>query len=154
MNIGRTVKSIDDGIGNDFALVEIHPEMVEFVNPSMAHVGGPTGARDAVFGDPVVHTGHGLVIGTGGTPRPGLVTWEGADSGPEADGYGWGGASIFGDSGSPVRHADGVAVGNLTHLVIGAIDPPFNTAGTDISRIQEIAGVPLATASLVPDPLP
>jgi hypothetical protein len=154
MNIGRTVKSIDDGIGNDFALVEVRPEMVEFVNPSMAHVGGPTGARDSVFGDPVVHTGHGLVIGTGGTPRPGLVTWEGADSGPEADGYGWSGAAIFGDSGSPVRHADGVAVGNLTHLVVGPIIPPFNIAGTNISRIQEIAGVPLATASLVPDPLP
>jgi hypothetical protein len=150
MNIGRTVKSVNRGIGNDFALVEVRPEMREFVNPSMAHVGGPTGARDPVFGDPVVHTGHGLVIGTGGTPRPGLVDWEGA--GREADGYGWSGAAIFGDSGSPVRHADGVAVGNLTHLVVG-IFPAFIT-GTNISRIQEIAGVPLATASLVPDPLP
>jgi hypothetical protein len=154
MNIGRTVKSVNRGIGNDFALVKVRPEMVQFVNPSMAHVGGPTGARDPVFGDPVVHTGHGLVIGTGGTPRPGVVTWEGGERGPEVDGYGWDGAAIFGDSGSPVRHADGVAVGNLTHLVVAPDVLPAFIAGTNISRIREIAGVPLATASLVPDPLP
>ncbi|MGH2818860.1 MAG: hypothetical protein ACRDJS_10445 [Actinomycetota bacterium] len=154
MNIGRTVKSIDRGIGNDFALVEVHPQMVQYVNPSMAHVGGPTGAGDPVFGDPVVHTGHGAVIGTGGTPRPGLVTWEGAERGREVDGYGWDGAAIFGDSGSPVRHANGVAVGNLTHLVIAPNILPAFIAGTNISRIKEIAAVPLATASLIPDPLP
>jgi len=154
MNIGRTVKSVDRGIGNDFALVKVRSEMAQFVNPSMAHVGGPTGAGDPVFGDPVVHTGHGVVIGTGGTPRPGLVTWEGAERGREVDGYGWDGAAIFGDSGSPVRHADGVAVGNLTHLVIAPNVFPAFIVGTNISRIKKIAGVPLATASLVPDPLP
>jgi hypothetical protein len=155
MNIGRTVKSVNRGIGNDFALIKVRPEMVQFVNPSMAHVGGPTGAKDPVFGDPVVHTGHGLVIGTGGTPRPGIVTWEGADRGREMDAYGWNGAAIFGDSGSPVRHADGLAVGNLTHLVVapGRVPPLFIT-GTKISRIKEIAGIRLARASLVPDPLP
>lgn len=154
MNIGRTVKSVNRGIGNDFALVKVRPEMVQFVNPSMAHVGGPTGAKAPVFGDPIIHTGHGVVIGTGGTPRPGVVTWEGADRGREVNGYGWDGAAIFGDSGSPVRHADGLAVGNLTHLVVAPNVLPAFIAGTNISRIRRIAGVPLATASLVPDPLP
>jgi hypothetical protein len=154
MNIGRTVKSVNRGIGNDFALVKVRPSMVQFVNPSMAHVGGPTGARDPVFGDPIVHTGHGLVIGTGGTPRPGIVTWEGAERGREVNGYGWDGAASFGDSGSPVRHANGLAVGNLTHLVVAPDILPAFIAGTNISRIKRIAGLPLATASLVPDPLP
>jgi hypothetical protein len=154
MNIGRTVKSVNRGIGNDFALVKVRPQMVQFVNPSMAHVGGPTGAKAPVFGDPIVHTGHGVVIGTGGTPRPGVVTWEGVDSGREVNGYGWDGAAIFGDSGSPVRHANGLAVGNLTHLVVAPNVLPAFIAGTNISRIKRIAGVPLATASLVPDPLP
>jgi hypothetical protein len=154
MNIGRTVKSINRGIGNDFALVKVRPSMVQFVNPSMAHVGGPTGAKAPAFGDPIVHTGHGLVIGTGGTPRPGVVTWEGAERGREASGYGWDGAAIFGDSGSPVRHANGLAVGNLTHLVVAPNVLPAFIAGTDIARIKQIAGLPLARASLVPDPLP
>jgi hypothetical protein len=154
MNIGRTVKSVNRGIGNDFALVKVRPQMVQFVNPSMAHVGGPTGAKAPVFGDPIVHTGHGVVIGTGGTPRPGVVTWEGAERGREVSGYGWDGAAIFGDSGSPVRHANGLAVGNLTHLVVAPDVLPAFIAGTKISRIKRIAGLPLATASLVPDPLP
>jgi hypothetical protein len=154
MNIGRTVKSVNAGIGNDFALVKVRPQMVQYVNPSMAHVGGPTGSKTPVFGDPVVHTGHGTVIGTGGTPRPGVVTWEGADQGREVNGYGWHGAALFGDSGSPVRHANGLAVGNLTHLVIAPTAPDAWIAGTKISRIKRIAGVRLATASLIPDPLP
>ena len=154
MNIGKTVKSVNRGIGNDFALVKVRSSMVQFVNPSMAHVGGPTGTKAPAFGDPIVHTGHGAVIGTGGTPRPGIVTWEGAERGREVNGYGWDGAAFLGDSGSPVRHADGLAVGNLTHLVVAPDILPAFIAGTDIARIKRIAGLPLARASLVPDPLP
>ena len=36
MNIGTTVKSVDRGIGNDFALIDVRPEMEQYVNPSMA----------------------------------------------------------------------------------------------------------------------
>jgi hypothetical protein len=154
MNIGKTVTSVNRGIGNDFALVKVRSSMVQFVNPSMAHVGGPTGAKVPAFGDPIVHTGHGVVIGTGGTPRPGIVTWEGAERGREVNGYGWDGAAIFGDSGSPVRHVDGLAAGNLTHLVVAPNVLPAFIAGTNIARIKQIAGLPLARASLVPDPLP
>lgn len=153
MNIGTTVTSVDNDIGDDFALIEIYPEMVEFVNPSMAIVAGPTGSKSPAIPDPILHVGHGLVVGTGGTARPGVVTWLG-EEGTEATAYGWDGAASPGDSGSGVRAAAGDAVGNLTHLVVGTRYLPAFIAGTDIDRILQIAGAPLATASLVPNPLP
>lgn len=152
MNIGRTVISIDNGVGDDFALVEIHPEMTEWVNPSMAVIAGPTGTSAPAFADPVLHVGHGVAIGTGGTPRAGLTSWIG--EGSESGGYGWTGAANLGDSGSGVRSASGEAVGNLTHLIVGVPYAPANVAGTSIDRILQIAGASLSTASLVPDPLP
>lgn len=151
MNIGRTVTSIDNGVGDDFALIEISAEMREWVNPSMAVVAGPTGDTSPAFGDPILHVGHGVAIGTGGTPRAGIVTWLG--EGDEAGGYGWTGAASPGDSGSGVRTASGEAVGNLTHLIVGVPYAPADVAGTSIDRILQIAGS-VSTASLVPDPLP
>lgn len=161
MNIGTTVKSVDDGIGNDFALIDVRPEMEGFVNPSMAVVGGPTGSAAPTFGDPVVHVGHGVAVGTGGTPRAGVVSWTGADGNPvplvggadDANGYGWTGAGSPGDSGSPVRGAAGAAVGNFTHLVVGTAYAPAALAGTTIGRMVAIAGKPLAAAPLAPNPL-
>ena len=80
------------------------------------------------------HYGHGLVISTGGTPRAGVaLTWR-------ADAFGWDGAAIFGDSGSPVRVTDLKAAGNLTHLVVDAAWLPSFIAGTRIGKILEIAG--------------
>jgi hypothetical protein len=153
MNIGTTVKSVDNDIGDDFALIKINPEMLANVNPSMAYWAGPTGSAGPTFGTPIAHVGHGVGIGTGGTPRVGVVTWEGGQ-GSEASGYGWDGAATPGDSGSGVRAISGAAVGNLTHLVVGTDYLPAFIAGTDIDRILQIAGVPLATAGLLPDPLP
>lgn len=150
MNIGKTVKSVDGGVGNDYAFVEIRTEMVQYVNPSMAHFGGPTGAEAPLFGDPIVHSGHGLVIGTGGTPRAGLVTY---DEGSNGSAYGWDGAAIFGDSGSPVRHATGNAAGNLTHLIVDSRWLPAFIGGTTITKILSAAPAPLATAPPLPDPL-
>jgi hypothetical protein len=152
MNIGTVVKSVDNGVGDDFLLVQIDPEWYDETNPSMAHFGGPTGARAPAIGDPVVHSGHGLAIGTGGTPRAGLVAWLG--DGDEANAYGWDGEAINGDSGSAVRHLEGGAVGNLTHLVVGTNYLPAFIAGTTIDRMLQIAGQPLVTAPAVPDPLP
>jgi hypothetical protein len=150
MNIGTVSLSRNNGIGDDFALIDIYPEMQEFVNPSMAYFGGPTGSADPVFGDIVVHSGHGLVIGTGGTPRAGVVTYTGTGDGGSA--FGWDGAAMLGDSGSAVRNAFGAAAGDLTHLVVGTDYLPAYIAGTTISRMESFAG-PVTTASLVPDPL-
>ncbi len=153
MNIGSIVSSTNNGIGDDFALIEIYPEMVQYVNPSMSVVAGPTGTKSPAFGDAIVHTGHGAGVGTGGTPRAGVITWTGG-AGSEASGYGWDGAATPGDSGSGVRAATGQAVGNLTHLVVGTNYLPAYIAGTNINRILALAGVPLATSSLIPNPLP
>jgi hypothetical protein len=153
MNVGSIVKSVDNGIGDDFSLTKIDPAWYSSVNPSMAYFGGPTGTRSPAFGDPILHVGHGLGVGTGGTPRAGVVTY-GAGSGDAGEAYGWSGAANLGDSGSGVRHAAGPAVGNLTHLVVGTKYAPAYIAGTTINRMLQIAGQPLVTASLIPDPLP
>jgi hypothetical protein len=149
MVIGKTVKSIDGGVGRDFALVEIYPEMVQYINPSMAHWGGPQGTNANVAeGDPVVHSGHGLAMGTGGTPRAGVVTHV------ENTAYGWDGAAINGDSGSAVRHAAGPAEGNLTHLVVDTNWLPAFIAGTTAVEMERMAGVPICDAPIAPNPLP
>lgn len=151
MNIGTARFSVDSGIGDDFALIDIYPAMQQYVNPSMSYFAGPTGSGDPQFGDVVVHSGHGLVIGTGGTPRAGVVTYRGPGEGGDA--FGWDGAASPGDSGSAVRNVDGTAAGDLTHLVVGTDYLPAYIAGTTIARMESYAG-PVTTASLVPDPLP
>ncbi|GAA5124874.1 hypothetical protein [Haloechinothrix salitolerans] len=152
MNIGETVKSVDNGIGNDFALIDIYPAMQQYVTPSMAYFGGPTSKGDPRFGDLVEHAGHGLVIGTGGTPRAGVVVYRGSGENG-GDAFAWDGAATPGDSGSAVREATGEAAGNLTHLVVGDKYAPGVVAGTSIDRMLRIAGKPLATAPNLPNPL-
>jgi hypothetical protein len=162
MNIGTTVRSVDGGIGNDFALIDVSPAMEQFVNPSMAIIAGPTGQKAPVLGDAILHVGHGLVIGTGGTTRPGVVTYpnfpvvsdEFGQNQGDTNAYGWNGAVSPGDSGSGARAVSGEAVGNVTHLVVGTDFLPSTFVGTTIGRVLQIAGQPLSTASLVPDPLP
>ena len=155
MNIGRTVKSFNEEIGKDFALIEIYPEMVQYINPGMAYFGGPTGTNAApAVGDPVLHAGHGLGIGTGGTPRAGVVTYVGNGDHNFNSAYGWDGAAMLGDSGSGVRHANGLAEGNLTHLVVGTDYLPAFIAGTTAWYMEQLAGVPICYAPPVPNPLP
>jgi hypothetical protein len=162
MNIGKTVKSVDGGIGNDFALIDVYPAMEKYVNPSMAIIAGPTGTKPPRLGDPILHVGHGLGIGTGGTARGGAVVYPNApvfgdlfrQNKTDAAAYGWAGTVTPGDSGSGVRAVTGAAVGNVTHLVVGTKYLPAWNVGTTIGRMQKIAGKSVSTASLVPDPLP
>ena len=150
MNIGTTVKSVNNDVGNDFALIDVRPSMEQYVNPSMTYFGGPTGVGSPQPNDVVEHAGHGLVIGTGGTPRAGVVVYRGPGGGGDA--FAWVGAASPGDSGSAVRLANGQAAGDLTHLVVGGPYVPGNVAGTSIDRMLQIAGKPLATAPDGPDP--
>jgi hypothetical protein len=134
VNVGSVLTLRDNGIGDDFALVSVRPELNGWVDPTIALVGGPCGAYTGSGPETVWHTGHGLAIGTGGTPRAGVaLTWR-------ADSFGWDGAAIFGDSGSPVRVTDLKAAGNLTHLVVDTGWLPSFIAGTRIGRISQIAG--------------
>lgn len=153
MVIGTVKKIVNNGIGDDFALVEIYEGMQQYVTPSMAYFGGPTAAGDPQFGNLVEHAGHGLVIGTGGTPRAGVVVYRGEGDEAGSDAFAWDGAATPGDSGSPVRLATGEAAGDLTHLVVGGQYVPGVIAGTSIAQMLKIAGQGLATAPNVPDPL-
>jgi hypothetical protein len=134
VNVGNVLKRADGGIGNDFALVSVNPVLNSWVDPTIAVIGGPCGQFGGSGIQTVFHYGHGLVIGTGGTSRAGVATtWQ-------SNMFGWDGAAIFGDSGSPVRIGTLPAAGNLTHLVVDSRYLPSFIAGTRISRILQIAG--------------
>lgn len=133
VDIGTVVARRDNGIGDDFALVSINPVLYPWVSATTALIGGPCGAYAGSGPETVAHYGHGLAIGTGGTPRVGVaLTWK-------ATAFGWDGAAIFGDSGSPVRVTDLKAAGDLTHLVVDTKWLPSFIAGTRIGRMLQIA---------------
>lgn len=133
VEIGEVLIRRDRGIGDDFALVSIRPELYPWVYPTIAVVGGPCGAYGGSGPEAVWHYGHGLAIGTGGTPRAGIaLTWR-------DDAFGWDGLALFGDSGSPVRVTDLRAAGNLTHLVVDRRWLPSFIAGTRIGKILQLA---------------
>jgi hypothetical protein len=134
VEIGTVTKHHDNGVGDDFALVEIYPQLYSWVFPTMALVGGPCGTFAGSGIQTVFHSGHGLAIGTGGTPRAGVATtWK-------ADAFGWDSPSIFGDSGSAVRIGTLPAAGDLTHLVVDTKWLPSFVAGTRIGKMISITG--------------
>ena len=143
VELGTIQKSVDGGVGNDFALVSIRPELQSWVSPTIAVVAGPCGSYTGSGPEPVFHYGHGLAVGTGGTPRAGLaLKWE-------STAFGWSGAAAPGDSGSAVRVNTGMqAAGDLTHLVVDTTWLPSYIAGTRMDRILQIAGQPLANSPL------
>lgn len=141
-NIGTITKSVNGGPGNDFALISINPALNFMVSPSMAHWGGPTSKWTGGVPLFVKHTGWGLGVGTGGTPRLGVgISWSNTL-------WLFAGVITFGDSGSGAISGNWKAVGNITHLLVDG----FN-AGTSITRISQIAGLPLATCGPSPWPL-
>jgi hypothetical protein len=145
VEVGKVKVRKNKGIGADFALVSVRPRLRKWVDPTIAVVAGPCGAYGGSGPEVVAHYGHGLVIGTGGTPRAGLaLTWKKAS-------FGWDGAAIFGDSGSPVRVTSLRAAGNQTHLVVNGNWLPSFIVGTRIGKILSIAdGWKLVSSSLCP----
>lgn len=153
VHVGNTISTTgDNGPGNDFALVSIFPALQSWVSPSMAHWGGPTRGYTGGAVTPLVHSGHGLVIGTGGTPRAALGLYYDVQTGRQTA-Y-WAGATMLGDSGSAIQTATGEAYANITHIVVNTAFPGADSAGTKLSRILQLTGGrPLATcASRVPWP--
>lgn len=144
-------------VGNDYGKVRIYDQWQPFVDPDTAVIGGPgpglPGEDCAVFDGtasatnpvPVKHFGHGIAIGTGGTPRAG-VSLHANNNDPLIDGgfsnkavY-WDGAAAPGDSGSPVLSTNnplcplGEGLAILTHLVI--IGPNLQyIAGTNVAKV-------------------
>jgi len=151
VNIGRVVQSTGDaGIGNDFALISINPALYQYVSPSMAFWGGPTGAYTGTGVQAVEHIGWGVGIGSGGTPRAGV----GVEFTPNE--WRFEGLITPGDSGSAANTSGGLAAGNITHITVDSSHPEV-AVGTSIGKILQIlgSGYQLATCpSATPWPLP
>ncbi len=100
--------------GDDFALIEIYPEVAAKwgVNPAIP-TGGPQGIYTACDPQVVKNYGHGYGATVAqGKPEAGYAdTWY-------SDGYGWWGAGIMGDSGSGITLLDNRSAGNFTHIIL------------------------------------
>ncbi len=139
----KTVR--DNGIGEDWALLSVEARYQHLVSPTMAFWGGPRGRFDktgSVVGyalprkgfvptvtvnpDPflaqqIVHYGHGVALGPGGTPRSGTaITWG-------TKHFAFFGAISPGDSGSGSNTLTGDTVGATmeaaginTHIYVDA----------------------------------
>ncbi|HEX9824683.1 MAG TPA: hypothetical protein VGB51_09885 [Actinomycetota bacterium] len=173
LDFGRFSKSTDGGLGRDYALIDIDSAYQHLVTPTMCFWGGPRGtyAReggivevdwnhgevsvtpDPFLAQPIVHYGHGLGIGTGGTPRAGAAIHWGRTH------FMFSGAIVFGDSGSGANTVTGDAVGAnlqaagiITHIYVD----PLMRDGVGImggTRATAVSGS-LANGQYVPYPLP
>ena len=146
VELGRVLLKQDAGIGRDYALVEIPPHLHSWVFPTLAVVGGPCGVFTGNSPQPLAHYGHGVGIGTGGTPRAGVgfslardpIGVKGTDWDWDSDSIIWAGMIAGGDSGSGVRIAQLPAVSNLTHGIgITGLEPSAIAWGTRVSTITQ-----------------
>ena len=141
--IGTTVKSWNNGIGKDFALVKIDPGFK--VVSGVAGALGPTGVfcGDPV-GQPVMHYGHGYIFFVEqGYPKFGEVIPDltAVFKFTTPDGYNWVGYGLPGDSGSEVMNDAGLAVGDLTHgVAVAGLPVPGLSFGTDMQEIFNLIG--------------
>lgn len=177
LDIGTISTSHDGGLGNDWALIGVRPELQSLVTPTMAFWGGPRGMftsqgdaasvsfpgnslipTPAVDPNPalvqqIVHYGHGTGIGAGGTPRSGTsISWR-------ADTFMFFGAISPGDSGSGSNTLLGDAPGDNmeaaginTHLYVD----PLMRKGLGVmggTRATQVGGT-LANGQIVPYPVP
>jgi hypothetical protein len=141
--IGSVVKSWNNGIGKDFALVKINSGFK--VVPGMAGALGPTGVfcGDPV-GQPVMHYGHGYIFfveqgnAKFGEVIPDLTLLVPFTS---PHGFNWVGYGLPGDSGSGVMNDAGLAVGDLTHgIAVAGVPVPGLNFGTDMGGIFNLIG--------------
>jgi hypothetical protein len=146
----------DKQLGADWGLIDVDPSMQGLVSPTMAFWGGPQGmftAQGDVAPTQIVHYGHGLALGTGGTPRTGTALTWGDDQ------FTFVGAITPGDSGSganvladPASGAVMPAGGIITHLwVDAAFEEGYGVMGG--TRATVVSGS-LANGELVASPVP
>lgn len=139
LDFGTFKGSRDGGLGNDYAKIPITSTYMNLVTPTMCFWGGPRGVytksgatvsvnvlqgQISVDPDPflpqaIVHYGHGLGIGAGGTPRAGAAIHWGSSH------FMFFGAINFGDSGSGANTVTGDTVGAnmeaagiITHIYV------------------------------------
>lgn len=140
-SIGTVIAAQNGGIGNDWALVDVFPQWLPYVQTGAVVVGGPGCASPSstTTNDPVKHVGHGIATGlVVAVPRVSLLQSYTATT-IRVTGLGSGG-----DSGSPMilENNDpacftGAAAGIITHCArILGIEPCDGTMyGTAISRV-------------------
>jgi hypothetical protein len=144
VELGKVLLKRDAGIGKDYGLVAVPSHLRAWAFPTMGVVGGPCGVYSGGDPQPVAHYGHGVGVGTGGTPRagmgfelardPGIV--RGVDWDWDADSIVWAGLINGGDSGSGVRIGTLPAVSNLTHGIgITGLEPSALAWGTRVTTI-------------------
>jgi hypothetical protein len=174
IDFGRFAQGTGDGgIGRDWALISIDAEWQSLVTPTMAFWGGPIGMyrkngevvdADLTTGDvsvtpdpmlvqQIVHYGHGLGLGPGGTPRSGTaITWL-------PDHFSFFGAISPGDSGSGSNTLTGDSIGANrqaaginTHIYV---DASLRTGvGTMAGTRATLVPGTLANGQLLPYPAP
>jgi len=133
VELGPVVYARASGIGDDFGIVAIPPELYGNVGPSLPNWGGPSGVWDGSMADDVaVLHGNGGGVGETAATKDRVGVFPGAYR-ADADWFGMDIASYEGDSGSAVgwvqhdRFAAGDlgdvrAVGLLTHLMCPPLD--------------------------------
>jgi hypothetical protein len=176
LDFGTFGTSRDGGLGNDWALIDIRSQYQSLVTPTMCFWGGPRGTYtktgdlaavqvpnnrlpsvsvtpDPLLAQTVVHYGHGLGVGAGGTPRAGeAIAWRQSH-------FMFFGAISPGDSGSGANTLAGdtiganmEAAGIMTHLYID----PLMRQGLGImggTRATAVSGT-VANGQIVPYPAP
>jgi hypothetical protein len=173
LDFGTFGTSVNGGLGNDYALIDINPAYSSLVSPTMCFWGGPrgvytkTGAAvgidltggplvtvtpDPLLAQTIVHYGHGAGVGAGGTPRAAeAIAWM-------PNHFMFTGAIAPGDSGSGANTllgdtigANMQAAGIITHLWVDPLmrDGIGIMAGTRATRL----GTP-TSGQIVPYPIP
>jgi hypothetical protein len=174
IDFGRFAKGTGDGgIGRDWALISIRSQWQKLVTPTMAFWGGPIGKYtktgevvsanlvngtvstnpDPLLVQQVVHYGHGLGLGPGGTPRSGTaITWR-----PKY--FTFFGAITPGDSGSGSNTLTGDTVGANreaaginTHIYVDS--SLRQGVGTMAGTRATLIPATLANGQLLPYPAP
>jgi hypothetical protein len=132
----------------DFALVRLDEDLNLQAHPRMMNTDGPTGyavAADVALGDELIHHGYGLLFGEIEPlrDRPGILVSYDRDFCSES-------AVWWGDSGSPVLHADtNKALGIVSRAGWFECLPASQLAGATIPYIMdELAKTPFANVTL------
>lgn len=151
ISLGNTVAAMNAGIGKDWSLTSINTVWEPILDSNVADIWGPqggayTGGASVLNPVTVKHFGHGLVIGTHGTPRAGTaIQMNNAEWYCQC-------AVIFGDSGGPILAVNsanplGQGLGVVTHLVLGGL---ATGAGTRLSQVPAT----LVNGDVMPTPPP
>lgn len=138
--IGRVVAYRNAGPTADYALIRIHDDMLDLVDPTMIGWGGPTGlyTSDAPPVDTLKHYGWGS--GTWADHQTRCRTGVAATEFWTDRTFTMYSSVLWGDSGSGTMTSEGLALGINTHLNVPlangfSIGPRFDHALAELGRI-------------------